>query len=70
MTDALPTLLLFTLGIAMLASGYRTMIAPLPNPICVGSGHVAAHLLILLRATAAQSFAAWYVADIDRSAAH
>jgi hypothetical protein len=62
--DALLTFFFFTLGIAVLVSGYRAVIAVLPNPVYAIPNRVAAHLIILFWALAALSFVAWYLADL------
>lgn len=64
MTDALLTFFFFTVGIAILATGYRAMITFLPDPVYVIPSRVAAPLLILLWGLAALSFAAWYIAGL------
>jgi hypothetical protein len=65
MTDALLTFCFFTLGIAVLASGYRAMTALLPNPVYVFPNRVAAPLLTVLWALVALGFVAWYVIDSE-----
>jgi hypothetical protein len=62
--DALLSLFFFTLGIAVLVSGYRAVIALLPNPVYAIPNRVAAHLIILFWALATLSFVAWYLADL------
>ena len=63
-TDALLTLFFFTLGIAVLMSGYRAVSALLPNPVYAIPNRVAAYLIILLWALATLSFVAWYLTDL------
>ena len=63
MADALLTVFFFTLGVAVLVSGYRAAIALLPNPVYAIPNRAAAHLIILLWALVAVSFVAWYLSD-------
>ena len=65
MTDTTLTLFFLTLGIAILVSGYRAVIALLPNPVYAIPNRLAAHLIILLWALATLSFVAWYVTELQ-----
>jgi hypothetical protein len=63
--DGLLTFFFFMLGIAIVASGYRVVIAVLPNPVYAIPHRAAAHLIILFWALAALGFVAWYLSDLE-----
>jgi hypothetical protein len=68
-TDALLTLFFFALGLAIMVSGYRAVITPLPTQVYGIPSRVAGPRIILLRALAALRFGAWYLTDLELSPA-
>jgi hypothetical protein len=63
-SDTLLSLFFFMLGVAVLVSGYRAVIALLPHPAHAMPHRVAAHLIILFWALATLGFVAWYLIDL------